>query len=287
MDKKKLLVPLVTPFKDDETVNYEALAKLVRKVLDEGADGIYAVGSSAEAVLLTDEERKKCLETIIKAADGAYVVAHVGNIGTKKTIELAKHAEKVGADAVASVPPFYFGYGFEGVKSYYRDLAASVKIPTMVYNLPSSTGTVFTPAQLTEIMMLPGVDLLKFTDCDYYTMQQVKAASGKFVYSGMDQCFLSAIAAGADGGIGTTYNYMLGKYQKVAKFFCEGKLEEALAVQSSANNITRVTIENGLLNSTKYILKLQGIDCGGARRPFTPMTDEQRAKVKKVYEENM
>lgn len=101
--KNKFLVPIVTPFNDDETVNYDALYRLTKKLLSDGADGIYSTGSSAECFLLSEEERKKTLETVIKAADGAYVVAHVGAVSVKNTMELARHAVKA---AQTSLPPF-------------------------------------------------------------------------------------------------------------------------------------------------------------------------------------
>ncbi len=282
-----ILVPVVTPFKANGEVNYEALAALVKKVLQEGADGIYAAGSSAECFLMTTEERKKSLETVIKAADGAFVVAHVGDIGTGKTIELAKHAEKAGADVVASVPPFYFAYGFAGIKSYYEDLAASVSIPTLVYNLPGSTGVDMSISQLVELLKIPKVDYMKFTAADYYIMEQVHTETGKFMYSGKDECFLSAISAGADGGIGTTYNFMVQKYVRILKAYKEGKMEEALKIQKSANAITRACVDNGCLPATKYLLQLQGIDAGNCRKPFVEMTDAQKEYVKSVYEANI
>ena len=284
---KKILVPIVTPFNADETVNYDMLAKITRKVLDEGADGIYAGGSSAECFLLTQEEREKCLETVIKAADGAFIVAHVGDIGTKKTIELAKHAEKAGADVVASVPPFYFGYGFEGIKSYYRDLSSSVKIPTLVYNIPVATGKGLSIKELEELMMIPGVDYLKFTDSDYFVMERVHTRTGKFIYSGKDECFLSAISAGADGGIGTTYNFMVQKYLRIWDAHHQGKADEALKIQQSANAITEAVIGAGTIAATKYLLRLQGYDAGAARRPFMPLDAKKVENLEKVYKENI
>ena len=93
--ERKFLVPIVTPFKDEETVDYRALQKLVRKVLNDGADGIYAGGSSAECFFLNESERKKVLEAVIEAAEGAFVAAHIGAIGTCNSISLAKHAQRV------------------------------------------------------------------------------------------------------------------------------------------------------------------------------------------------
>ncbi len=282
-----ILVPVVTPFKADGSVNYDALSRLTEKVLKEGANGIYAGGSSAECFLLTDDERKKTLETIIEAANGAFIVAHVGNIGTDKSIELAHHAEKAGADAIASVPPFYYNYGFAGIKSYYADLAASVDIPTLVYNVPAVTGVNMTIPQLIELMNIDKVDYLKFTATDYYMMEQVATATGKYVYSGCDECFLSAVSAGAQGGIGTTYNFMVSKYVRIMDAYKKGDMETALKIQKSANAITRAAVDNGCLAATKYLLTLQGIDAGTVRRPFIPLTDEQKAIVKAAYEKNI
>lgn len=282
--KNRFLVPVITPFNSDETVNYDALKALTVKVLDEGADGIYACGSSAECYLLTDEEKQKTIETVVKAANGAFVVAHVGDIGTKKTIELARFAEKAGADAIASVPPFYFAYGSGAVEDYYKDLASSVKIPTLVYNIPSATGCNLTIEQLINIMNIKNVEYLKFTATDYFMMEQVHTATGKFVFSGKDECFLSAIAAGADGAIGTTFNFMVQKYLHIYEKFNQGNTKEALDIQKSANAITRAVVDTNCLPATKYLLSLKGIDAGVCRRPFVPLNDENKKYLKEIYE---
>ena len=148
--ERKFLVPIVTPFKDEETVDYRALQKLVRKVLNDGADGIYAGGSSAECFFLNESERKKVLEAVIEAAEGAFVAAHIGAIGTCNSISLAKHAQRAGANAVSSVPPFYFSYTFGEIKNYYLDIVKSVDIPMMIYNIPSNTRTSFTLGEFLE-----------------------------------------------------------------------------------------------------------------------------------------
>ncbi len=286
--EKRFLVPVLTPFNDDETVNYTELKKLVRKVLDDGADGIYASGSSAECFLLTDEERKKTLETVIDAADGAYVCAHVGDISNYNTVQFARHAEKAGANSVSSVPPFYFGYSFQGIKSYYSDLASATKLPTLIYNFPGNTGVKFSIENLVELLNIDNVESLKFTDTDYFVMERVKKLSGKFVYSGKDECFLSALAAGADGAIGTTFNFMVDKYIRIKKAFDNNDVKLAQKIQESANIITKAVLDTGsLFSACKYLIELQGIKAGAGRKPFVPLTDEQKSTLKKVYEENI
>lgn len=280
--KNKFLVPIVTPFNDDETVNYDALYRLTKKLLSEGADGIYSTGSSAECFLLSEEERKKTLETVIKAADGAYVIAHVGAVSVKNTMELARHAVKTGANALASVPPFYFNFPFEGIVDYYREIA-SLKTDVMVYSIPSAT-IKLSIEQYCRLLSVEGVKYIKFTDSDYFTMQQIIAATGAEVYSGKDECFLSALAAGAGGAIGTTFNFMLDKYLEIYSLFLSGENKRALEVQTEANAATATTLGN-LFPSVKYLVKLRyGIDCGGARKPFLPLSKELKTKLDKLAE---
>lgn len=280
--KNKFLVPIVTPFNDDETVNYDALYRLTKKLLSEGADGIYATGSSAECFLLSEEERKKTLETVIKAADGAYVIAHVGAVSVKNTMELARHAVKAGANALASVPPFYFNFPFEGIVDYYREIA-SLKTDVMVYSIPSAT-IKLSIEQYCRLLSVEGVKYIKFTDSDYFTMQQIIAATGAEVYSGKDECFLSALAAGAGGAIGTTFNFMLDKYLEIYSLFLSGENKRALEVQTEANAATAITLGN-LFPSVKYLVKLRyGIDCGSARKPFLPLSKELKTKLDKLAE---
>lgn len=281
---KKILVPVVTPLSNDEAVNYEALQRLVEKLLKQGADGIYAGGSSAECFSLSETERKKTLEAVIEAADGAFVVAHIGAIGTNNSIELAKHAEKVGADAISSVPPFYFTYSFEEIKEYYLDIVNSVDIPMMAYNIPSTTKTKFTLEQLLALLSCDKIKYLKFTDDNFYVLEQLKSHSGKIIYSGKDEDFLSALVTGVDGAIGTTFNFMVEKYLAIESFFREGKMKEALKVQHEANEVIKAVCECGLLEATKYMIYLKGLDVGHARKPFRYLTEEQKKRLCAVAE---
>ena len=277
---KKILVPLVTPFREDESVDYEMLKKLVRYELDSGADGLYVGGSSAECFLLTAEERKKVLETAVRAADGAFVVANIGSIGTAVAEDFAAHAAKAGADVISSVPPFYFAFSFSEIDSYYRDLVKKTGLPMMIYNIPSNTHAKFGLGDLESLLAEEGMDYMKFTDTDYFMLEQLKSHTGKFIYSGKDEDFLSALAAGADGGIGTTFNFMVGRFVEIQKLYKEGKMSEAKEVQHGANELVRAVCDCGLIASVKYMLELLGYPCGGARRPFAKLTDEKKKYLK-------
>lgn len=283
--KNKFLVPIITPFNDDETVNYDALKKLVRRVLDDGADGIYASGSSAECFLLNTEEREKTLEAVIEAADGAYVMAHIGEISGKNAVKLAKHALKAGADSIASVPPFYYKFSIQGVCDYYSALA-EIGLPLFVYSMPQNTRALSVDDYV-KLAAIKGVSGIKFTDINYFEMQQVIAKTGLEVYSGKDECFLAALSMGAKGAIGTTFNVMLDKYKTVYDRYQKGDMSGALAKQTEANAVTAALLEN-LLPAVKYLVKLKyGIDCGGSRSPFTPLTPEHKLRLNAIAQNIM
>lgn len=284
---KKLYVPIITPFREDETVNYDALKKLVRTVLDDGADGIYAGGSSAECFLMTEEERMKTLETVIEAADGAPVIAHIGAIGSQLTERLARHAERAGAAMVSSVPPFYYSFGFEQIKQYYWDLTDAVNLPMVVYYIPTRMGYSFTAGQLAEIMNgRDNIKSVKFTSTDYYMLQQVAALTGKKMISGKDECFISAMAMHADGAIGTSFNCYIGHYKAILGCLERGDWEGGYRIQCKANAIMAKMTEVNLFHATKVLLEHRGIEAGVARRPNRLLSEEQKRSLIRCYEEN-
>ncbi len=284
---KKLYVPIVTPFREDETVDYGALKKLVKKVLSEGADGIYAGGSSSECFLMTEEERMKTLETVIDAAEGAPVIAHIGAIGSLLTERLARHAEKAGALMISSVPPFYFSFGAEQLKQYYWNLADCVKLPLMVYYIPVRMGYTLTAGQIADIMNgRDNITSLKFTSPDYYLMQQIAARTGKKMVSGKDECFISALAMHADGAIGTSFNCYIGLYREILSRTERGDWDGAYALQGKANGMTALLTKVNFFHAVKVLLAYQGVDAGIARRPNRLLSEAEKAEVIRYYKEN-
>lgn len=282
----KILVPIFTPFKDDYTVDYDALKKLVRSVLDKGADGLYTGGSSAEFVLLTEEERKKTLEVAMKAADGAHIVAHIGSPGVDNAILFAKHAASLGADAVASVPPFYYPYKPDEVKRYYTDIADACGLKIMVYSL--ATQAALTLEQYCDLLSDERVYALKYTQPNYYILDRIKQAVNKPIFSGMDEAFAYALAAGADGAIGTSMNFQVEKFIKIHKAYEDNDVKSAMAEQVKLNNVVQAIVEANCLPGMKYAAKLLGVmDCDVCRRPLRPLSDAQRTRIEKAVKENI
>lgn len=286
--KADILVPLFTTFNKDGSIDYDTFAKIERYVLDKGADGVYVGGSSAECFSLTQEERKKVLELAVKVADGKQVVAHVGAIGTGIACDLAAHAKKAGADAIASVPPFYHGFQLGEIKGYYTAIADASDLPVIIYNVPGTTGVGLSLAQFKDILSDDRVVAVKYTDVNYYTLDRIKKHTGAFIYSGADECFAYALMAGADGGIGTSMNYCTEKFIAIKEAFDKGDIATAQSEQRKINNCVQAIIETRGLPAMKYMTTVAtGIDVGCCRKPFRELTQDEKKLLEKTAEENL
>lgn len=278
---------LLTPFDASGAVNYNALRELVQWNLGKGVNGFYVCGSTSEAFLLTGDERKKIVETVCAEAAGkAAVIAHVGCIGQDMAVDLARHAKEAGADAVSSVPPFYYGFSFEEIKSYYFALA-EVGLPVVLYNFVPAGGARLTAAQFMEFLSDPRFLGVKHTSSDFFLLERLKAfRPDAVIFNGYDEMFLSGLAAGADGGIGSTYNFMAEKYIAIEKAFRNGDLAAAQAEQKKANAIIAALLDCGVMPGCKALCRHLGLDLGECRKPFRTLTEDQTRRLVAVYEEN-
>ncbi len=272
---------LLTPFKDGG-INKKALGELVEYNISKGVTGFYVAGSTGEAFLLSEEERKQVYTTVAeKSAGRAKLIAHVGCLSTDEAVRYANHAKALGYDAVSAVSPFYYGFSFDEIKSYYRTIVAKSEMPMIMYNIPATSGVNFSTAQILDIMSDDMVVGLKHTSNNYFQLEQIKSARpDKVVFNGYDEMFLCGLSMGADGGIGSTYNYMAEKFIKIKSLFEDGKMKEALEVQKEANRIIDVLIKVGGMQMNKYVLCQMGFDFGEARAPFGALSEEDKKLIR-------
>ncbi len=283
-EKTGIYIPLITPFQENGDVDYEKLALATRFVLKSGADGIYACGGSSEFCMLSTDERKRCLETIIANAGDKEVIAHVGAPSTREAVELARHAEKAGATMLSAVAPYYFGYTFAQVKEYFLTIAHATKLELMVYS--SAQARTYTFEELKELVADEKITAVKYTGMNYYMLERLlTACPGVKFFTGTDETFLCGQAVGAHGSIGLNYNYFADKVIACKKLFEQGKNESALEIVHRLNAMVDAILATGnLIAATKYIMTLQGLDILPiAREPFSPLTQEQKEMLKKAY----
>ena len=283
MNKNKgIFTALLTPFDKENRVNEKELEKLVEFNLKKGVTGFYVGGSTAEAFLLSADERKQIMDVVKSAAPNATLIAHIGSINEGEATELALHAKKTGYDVTSSVAPFYYKFNFEEIKNYYFRLADAAELPMLVYHFPAFSGV---NMGINEMGQFLGDDRflgIKYTSNDFFTMEQCKANfPQKIVYNGFDEMFLAGLSMGADGGIGSTYNFMADKFVSIKELFEAGQIGEAQEIQKEANKIITVLCKIGVMQAEKEVLNQLGFDFGICRHPFGEPSAEQKELIAK------
>ena len=279
---KGIFTALLTPFDKENKINEKALEALVKYNLGMGVKGFYVCGSTGEAFLLSTDERKHVMQIVKDCAPDATLIAHIGSVNEAEAADLAKAAEAIGYNAISSVAPFYYKFSFDEIKGYYNRLADSVDLPMLVYHFPAFSGVNMGVGEISQFLENDKFMGIKFTSNDFFTLEQCKSRfPNKLVYNGFDEMFLSGLSMGADGGIGSTYNFMADKFVKIQKLFSENRIAEAQEVQREANRIITLLCKFGVMQAEKEVLNQLGIDFGICRKPFGVLTDEQKAIVAK------
>ena len=277
MDKfKGVFTALLTPFNSDWSINGKALEKLIETNIEKGADGFYVNGSTAEVFLLSDEERRRIYRLVSEIVGGRRtLIAHIGCVSTLQTIEYGKLARDLGYDAVSSVAPFYYKFTQDEIRSHYMMTAEAVGLPMILYNIPAMSGVSMTAGQIGEFLRDGRFLGVKHTSSDFFALQQVKAAfPDKIVYNGYDEMFLAGLSMGADGGIGSTYNFMADRFVRIRRLYEKGDMKGALREQGIANDIITALCKLGVARGEKAVMKLLGNDLGEARPPYARLTRE-------------
>lgn len=285
MEKLKGIFPaLVTPFTEEGRVHHDSLRRIVRLNLEKGAAGFYVSGSTAEAFLLSAAERMEILKTVVDEVRGrAAVIYHVGCVHTGHAVELGRYAASLGVAAISSVPPFYYKFSFPEIKGYYEEIMAQTGLPMIVYNIPAFSGVNFSMAQFQELTGNPQVVGIKHTSHDLFQLEQMKKLDARLtVFNGHDEVFLGGLAMGADGAIGSTFNFMAEKFIAIQRLFEANQIQEAQQLQREANQIIETLIRVGVFQGIKYLLGLMGIECGECRKPFRPLTAAEKRDLERL-----
>ena len=278
---KGIMPALVTPLKADESINTEVLAQLTESLLAEGADGFYVGGATGEGLALRTEERMVLAEAATDAIRGRRpCIVQVAAMDFSDALALAKQAEAVGADAISATPPVFFKYDEDDVYNYYKALADAVHIPLMIYyNL--NAGFNISAEFAARMFEVDNITAIKWTSSDYYQMMMLKELThGEMnIINGPDQMLLMGLSSGADGGIGTTYNFMLEKYKGIYERFTDGDMAGALAIQTEADRVISALKKYTLIPATKAIMEAKGFAVGNAAFPMKRYSGEEKAEL--------
>ena len=289
MDMKKyqgVFPALYACYDDNGEVSSERVKAFTQYLIDKGVTGLYVGGSSGECIYQSVEDRKKTLEAVMEVAKGKIVIiAHVACNNTKDSQELAAHAESLGVDAIASIPPIYFHLPEHAIAKYWKDIsAAAPNTDFIIYNIPQLAGVALTISLLREMKKNPRVIGVKNSSMPVQDIQMFKDED-VIVFNGPDEQFLSGLAAGAIGGIGGTYAAMPELFLKVRALFLEGKMEEARVIQ---NDICRIIYKlcsghGNMYAVIKEVIRIQGgPDIGGVKAPLANLIESDKEVCKEA-----
>ncbi len=287
MNIQGIIPALITPFDEKEQIDYTALRRLINHLIEEGADGFYVGGSTSECFLLTAEERREVLRVAVEETAGRVpIIAHVGEMSTAKAAALAEYAAQLGVDAVSSVPPFYYKYSLAELTQYYNDLCSATDRPMIVYSIPAMSGVAFTAENLGPILENPQVQGLKYTSYDLFELEKIhRRYPALKVFNGHDELLANALPIGITGAIGSTFNIMTRSYKAICAAYAQGDVKTVSELQHRVNTVTEGLIRTDVIRSIKYILTKKGIPCGNSRRPFAPLTEQDKTFLDDLYEQ--
>ena len=256
-------------------------------LIDKGIKGVYVCGSSGECIYQSKEERKTTLENVMAVAKGKItVIAHVACNNTADSMELAAHAESLGVDAIAAIPPIYFHLPEHAIAKYWNDISsAAPNTDFIIYNIPQLAGVALTMPLLQEMLKNPRVIGVKNSSMPVQDIQMFKDAMGSehVVFNGPDEQLVSGLVMGADGGIGGTYAVMPELYLAIFALSQKGEIAKAREIQYETDRIIYAlcACRGNLYAAMKEIIKQRdGIDIGSVRAPLAPLSDADMTQIK-------
>ncbi len=280
MNTKGIFTALLTPFDSTGNINITELRRHVRRCADMGVSGFYVCGSTAEAFLMSADERKLIMRTVKESAPELTLIAHIGSLDERVAAELGRYARELSYDVVSSVAPFYYKFSSDEIRSYYYRLADASELPMLVYHFPAFSGVNMGVDDMSAFLSDDRFCGIKYTSNDFFMLERCRSLfPNKLIYNGFDEMLLSGLAAGADGGIGSTYNFMADKFIGIFENFNQGRIDMAQQLQRDANKIISVLCRVGVMQGEKEVLCQLGFDFGICRSPFGQLDTEQKELI--------
>lgn len=282
---KGIVAAMVTSMHDDESLNFQEIENQVNRQIAAGVDGVFCLGTNGEAYILSEDEKLRIIETVVKAADGRVpVYAGTGMPGTADTIRLSKKAKELGADVLSVISPYFAAISQDEIYNHYAELASAVDLPIVMYNMPARTGNNIAPDTVARLSKVDGIVGVKDSSGNFDNMKQYIELTDPetfSVLSGNDALILWNLLAGGSGGITAVANIYPEVMVSIYKYFLQGDLEAAKTAQDSIRPI-RNCFKFGNPNTvTKTAARIAGNPVGPCRRPFCSLSD---AAVEKIRE---
>lgn len=274
-------VALVTPFKNDKSIDFDALKKLVQLQLNGGTDFLVVQGTTGESPTLSQEEKMQILQTIIEENKGNLKIVY--GVGGNNTIAVGETLKKVptGVDGILSVSPYYNKPIQKGIIEHYKHLASCTDLPIILYNVPGRTGSNVLPETTLALAEISNIVAMKEASGSMeQIMEIIRLRKPEFgVLSGDDAITMPLIAAGADGVISVVANAFPEKFSKMVHASMAGDLSLARKEHYDLLPITKMFFEEGNPGGVKVALAVRGIMEDHMRLPLYPVSDALRTRI--------
>ena len=276
-------VALITPMHKDGRVNYEKYRELVDFQIDNGTDAIIAVGTTGEAPTLEDDEHLHAFEVAIEQTNGRVpMIAGTGSNNTDHCIYMSREAKAMGADGLLLVTPYYNKTSQRGLIEHYAKIAASVDLPSIVYNVPSRTGVNLQPKTVAELAKIPNIVGLKQANGNMSETAEIAALCDIAIYSGNDDQIVPIMALGGKGVISVLSNVIPQETHDICKAWFDGDVQRSLELQLQYLELANALFMDVNPIPVKEAMNQMGMDVGDCRLPLYQMTDAMKRTMTNV-----
>ncbi len=271
-DWKGSFVAIITPFKEDGTVDTDKLLELVDWHIEQGTDGIVPCGCTGEAATLTHEEQEQTIEAVVTHVNGRVpVVAGTGSNCTEEAIRLTTFAAEVGADGALIITPYYNKPTPEGQYRHYRAIAEAADIPIMLYNVPSRTGISMTPETVARLAEVENIVAIKEASGSLEQVSRILSLCDIAVFSGDDSLTLPMMSLGARGVVSVAANVVPSKVSAMVKAALEGRFDEARQIHFELYPLFKALFLETNPIPVKTAMKMMGLAEDHLRMPLCEM----------------
>ncbi|MGC8524413.1 MAG: 4-hydroxy-tetrahydrodipicolinate synthase [Acidibrevibacterium sp.] len=277
------LVALITPMRADGTLDEAALARFVEWQIAEGTNGLVPVGTTGESPTLSHAEHKRVVEIVLDVAKGRVpVIAGAGSNSTAEAIELARHAQSVGADGALVVTPYYNKPTQEGLYLHFTAIADAVDLPIIIYNIPPRSVIDMSVETMARLAKHPNIVGVKDATANLVRPLHTRAACGPDFcqLSGEDHTALAFLAAGGQGCISVTGNVAPKLCASMQRAWADGRIDEAMAIQDRLLPLHDALFAETSPGPVKFAASLLGFSAAHCRLPLAPIADATAGRVR-------
>lgn len=289
MDFGQIITAMVTPFDDNNQINFPMVTELMNYLISNGTDAIIVAGTTGESPTLTHQEKIDLFKHAVKVADGKYpIIAGTGSNNTKESVELSKEAEAIGVDGLLLVTPYYNKPSQAGLYEHYTAIAKATKLPIMLYNIPGRTSVQLDINTIIALSKVENIVSLKDSSGNLDALSQIieETKDNFTVYSGDDSLTLPIKSIGGAGVVSVSSHIIGNEFKEMLELYEAGEVKNAAKLHRKLLPIMRGLFMAPSPAPVKAALKIKGLNVGSVRLPLVDLTEADQKIIYDLIESN-